>query len=198
MNQPGFQSSNQLELSSWHWHLYVTHGESFGPGSALPVLYPSSISPSRQSPFGTSGPSHALSFVTPGPDLMKNAKKFQIEMMQKFGFYVHAVSDPYAPNDVNMHTHGFEESWGHADFQICLPMDPQTAAGIFHSLADHIKGGKKFELGYYDGLVQDGYRVKFVNALESGRNVLRVILPQQNGVIDSGGMTIEPYANQYR
>ena len=63
-----------------------------------------------------------------------------------------------------------------------MPINPQLAQGIFGSIVRNINEGKVYkENNFYDGII-DKYKVLFLKATEYDRDVLRVILPDQNGL----------------
>lgn len=106
---------------------------------------------------------------------------------EKYGFLIHYVSqDPDAPNCFNAHTHGLMQSFGHLDFQICLPSSPQTVLILFHDLVRNIKGGAAYEPGKkYPDILGNGYLLEFIKAKECGRDVLRFLIPDKYGKFDA-------------
>ena len=100
--------------------------------------------------------------------------------IEKHGFCIHHVSKP---GDLynNIHTHGFEKTWKHPDFQIVIPLDQKTAHGVFWDLADRVKAGKVFHSGdQVDGVVRN-YPIRFAADVENEHYVLRIIFPDANG-----------------
>ena len=115
--------------------------------------------------------------------------------MNKFGFITHYVpDDPESPTKVNAHTHGLPESFGHKDIQIVLPLPPKDTHMIIHGLVREIKEGKKFESYIEYSEVIENYKIKFIDAIECGRPVLRLIFPDNEGNLDSKH---ELYRKQY-
>lgn len=114
-------------------------------------------------------------------DILEKMGQVHGDMLAKHGFYVHYVpNDPQTDPGVNAHTHGFEETWGHVDFQIVLPLNPEMVHGIFWSLANAVKAGKKFAAGDHEGVITN-FSVRMVEAWENDREVLRVLLPDESG-----------------
>lgn len=112
---------------------------------------------------------------------IKDVEKWEKEQSEKHGFYAHLVPDEEDSLYFNAHTHGFVSSWNHSDFQIVLPIDANIIMTIFHRLAERVKNGDKFEAGTrVEGVIKN-YYVQFETAHESGRDVLRVVLPDPNG-----------------
>ncbi|WCF11554.1 DUF4262 domain-containing protein (plasmid) [Paenibacillus thiaminolyticus] len=108
--------------------------------------------------------------------------EWEKDNIEKYGFYIHIVP---GTTQCNYHTHGLVESFEHRDLQIVLPIDPQLAGALFHSIVNEIKNGKKFEEGVdYFGLVADPKMpTAFKKVKETGRTVLRMLIPDRNGVL---------------
>lgn len=104
------------------------------------------------------------------------------EWMAKYGWVYHYVSFPGENQIANIHTHGFEENYNHIDFQIVLKYQTELVQGIFNALYYHVKKGKVFESGKYYSEVVSGYEVLMQTFEEDGREVLRVILPDEKGL----------------
>lgn len=104
------------------------------------------------------------------------------ETYEKLGWFSTASPDIACPNNVNYSTWGFSDNYDHKDFQICFPVSYGTCHDIIHELANQIAEGARFEPGetYYDGILGGGYRLKFIEARDHGRYVLRLILPDPN------------------
>lgn len=112
---------------------------------------------------------------------MDDLRKWEAEKMSKSGFFMHYV--PYNEEGyVSSHTHGVKKSWNHPDFEIVIPVGPETANSIMWELVNRVKKGETFEAGKkYDRVIK-GFEVGFAWAVEDGRDVLRVILPDKNGL----------------
>lgn len=113
------------------------------------------------------------------------------ECMEKYGWYAHFLYE-----EGEMHTHGLPESFDHPDLEIRLPIEPKLGHSLFCNAVDLIKGGLKFEDGVLCNRIVSNFNVKFVAAIENGRPVLRIILPDPQGEIDEDKME-EAYAHQY-
>ena len=114
----------------------------------------------------------------------RELRKWHSDQLRKCGFYAHFVAEEFAglPHPlshlVNYHTHGFDETWGHPDLQIVLPLKPATAMDIFWVLAERVKAGEKFEAGKrYSVVAKAPYDAMFFKAQEAGRDVLRILIP---------------------
>jgi hypothetical protein len=91
------------------------------------------------------------------------------QMLSTYGFYSHYVREENGY--INAHTHGVQETFGTLDFQIVLPLPVEEIINWFHSIVRSVRDGDVF----YDGLEVAGLR--FVERIESGRRVFRVIFP---------------------
>lgn len=125
--------------------------------------------------------------------------KDSAEMMKKYGWIVHFVTecDDY-PYDVNIHTHGLAENFNHPDLQVVLNLDTQIVHDILCDTVVRIKAGERFEPGRtYERIVDNGLRVKFIEAEESGQKILRMIFPDENGRSDIEEID-EKFQRQYQ
>lgn len=105
----------------------------------------------------------------------------EIEMTKKYGFFCHFVFD----NDcryANFHTHGFRKTWGHDDFQIVALLPPNVANNLFWNFANRVKAGEHFADGGRVDKIVNNYDVLLKKAREGGRDVLRIIIPDKNGL----------------
>jgi len=133
---------------------------------------------------------------------IENVKRMEQEAMEKEGWYAHIVQDdPRTPYGLNYHTHGMVESFDHPDLQVVLKIDPRTVHSCIHNVVKQIKAGKKFKHGdRADEVIRSAidieYQVMFVNAVEGGRNVLRVIFPDAAGNLEPQDMDPE-YGHQH-
>lgn len=135
-------------------------------------------------------------------DRIEQAIQTRQEMMDKHGWIVDCVFDSVdskcqTGTGADIHTHGLVENMNHKDLQIVLPIQAEKAHGVLCTIVKLIKEGKKFEAGKcYSGILQNNLKVRFVEATEHDRTVLRVILPDQNGKLHHN--TLEtPFKVQY-
>lgn len=118
----------------------------------------------------------------------------EINLLKAVGWFIHYVQgDSDCPNLMNAHTHGLKENFNHPDFQICVPLSQNHVQGLFGMLFNKIKEGKTFESGKdYADLLENNYVVRFINAREGGREVLRMLIPDVDGTYDKS-----PYKEQF-
>ncbi|MED3554125.1 DUF4262 domain-containing protein [Cytobacillus praedii] len=122
------------------------------------------------------------------------------EMMEKYGWLIHFVSETDL-NEFNglsnIHTHGLKENFNHSDFQVFLPVDPQTIHPILIMMVEQVKEGKVFETGKKDSQVLQGFDVIFKEFEEEDRTVMRLILPDPNGKFPGEEGCMAPYSRQF-
>lgn len=120
------------------------------------------------------------------------AEDWEIETYERLGYYIHYVP---LPDCINAHTHGFDISWDHLDFQIVLPLPPKIVSGLLSTLAERVKKGERFEPDTeIEGATSFG--CKLVGATECDRPVLRVIFPDPTGKYPGDEGVAEGYAEQ--
>ena len=117
------------------------------------------------------------------------------EQIETHGFYVHFT--PLSDIAFNYHTHGVETVFHHPDLQIVVPLPERVVIQMFHNVVAKIKAGRIFESGdIEEGIVMD-YNVKFIDAVEGGRKVLRIVVPDSDGHLDESDLT-EDFSFQYQ
>lgn len=127
---------------------------------------------------GHNHPEGEKCFICAGAS-MEDLSRWQDEQLEKHGFYMHMVGGP--EGFVNAHTHGFQKTWGHTDFQIVLNVGQKTISSIFWEFADRVKAGEVFHGGMLVDKIIKKYAVKLDQNTETGRDVLRVLLPDADG-----------------
>jgi len=97
------------------------------------------------------------------------------------GGFKHANHYVAGPGYINAHTHEFDYTGTHLDFQLVLPVSIKKANMILNELV-------QWALDRVDPIEEDvlyerifSVPVKFVRRVETGREVMRVILPDANG-----------------
>jgi hypothetical protein len=128
-------------------------------------------------------------------DGIEQFKEDERKKMEEYGWVVHFVSD--GGKLVSCHTHGLVENFDHEDLEITLSMNPKIIHSVFSNIVNLIESGKKFHDGdIADEIIQHPYQVKFIEAEEGSRPVLRVILPDADGNLEQEDMAPD-YAAQY-
>lgn len=113
--------------------------------------------------------------------------------MKKIDWIIHAVAngvycsengqveDGFVEGACNFHTHGMER-YGHLDFQVVLELPPNDIGFILNSLGLRVQAGEKFKDGDLVSGIFEDCDVLLNLFEETGRNVLRVIIPDNNNI----------------
>jgi len=128
--------------------------------------------------------------------IIKETAREMQEKMDKYGWRVDALIDPNCETGtgVDIHTHGLEENFGHKDLQCALPVKCLVDEGdetlfsniicdIFRKIMAKIKEGQEFKAGKcYGGILGNDTKIRFLASSDkNGRDMLRVIIPDENG-----------------
>lgn len=149
----------------------------------------------RDSVFVTKRMEEGLSY----DEAVAELREAENKALEKSGWYAHIVDFDPGKSDTayNAHTHGFVDTYNHPDFQITLHLPAQTSMSIFSILHHRVKiEGLRFKDGEVSDKVLADYKVKFIKRIESGRPVLRVVMPTEDGKLEQEELTGE-YAAQY-
>ena len=89
------------------------------------------------------------------------------------------AEDCMLPRTCNAHTHGMEQ-YGHPDFQLILRYDFREICRILNTLGLRVQAGEKFKAGdLVEGIYED-CPVRLDEYHETGRILLRVVIPDKN------------------
>lgn len=127
--------------------------------------------------------------------LAQIAQQHEIQMEQH-GFVVHLVLPSEESGWANYHTHGLDISRNHLDFQIVLPIQPETAHAIFWSLTRRIDAGEVFHDNELIDDVIQAYPIKLLKTKEFDREIFRILLPDANGLFADDNECDLLYAQQ--
>jgi len=118
--------------------------------------------------------------VCSGKMSMADVERWEAENMKKSGFYVHGVMGQ-EEGYINAHTHGFDRTWSHRDFQLVLHLPENVVMDVFWNFANRVKAGEVFCDGMkVDGIIRE-YPVLLSSAFEFRRPVLRILFPDAKG-----------------
>lgn len=111
-------------------------------------------------------------------------------MKPKIDWIIHAIGNGitcekcndadfgFFPNACNFHTHGMAK-YNHMDFQMVLQYSPQEIARILNTLGLRVQRGERFKNGdQVEGIFAD-CNIRLMEFEETGRTVLRVIVPDR-------------------
>ena len=110
-------------------------------------------------------------------------------MEPKINWIIHCVAngacgeggfeDCMLPKTCNAHTHGMEQ-YGHLDFQLVLRFDFREVCRILNTLGLRVQAGEKFQAGDLVYGIYDDCQVRLDEYHETGRTLLRVVIPDKN------------------
>jgi hypothetical protein len=119
---------------------------------------------------------------------MEDISPQEQEFLESYGWCSHfVVGKDHGRQQVNYHTHGLPEHYGHLDFQFVLPIDRDVLHAFATKLVDRVKKGERFVAGMHVSGLMGQYEVLLIQTNESRsmrRSVLRVILPDKTGNLD--------------
>lgn len=87
----------------------------------------------------------------------------------------------FLPYACNAHTHGMEE-YNHQDFQMVLRLPPEEIGRILNTFGLRVKSGEKFKDGDMVSGIYEDCDVRLQEFDETGRKVLRVIIPDADNI----------------
>lgn len=127
-------------------------------------------------------------------------------MKQKIDWIIHLVANgacdecgkvetDFLPYMCNAHTHGLER-YRHLDFQMVLQLPPEEIARILNTLGLRVQSGERFRPGDMVSGIYEDCDVRLDEYEETGRKVLRVIIPDANNVFPEQETCAAPYCMQ--
>lgn len=101
----------------------------------------------------------------------------------------------FIPYTCNAHTHGMEK-YGHMDFQLVLKAHPAEIGRILNTFGLWVQSGRRFKAGdMVSGIFQD-CNVRLDEFEETGRTVLRIIIPDDENRFPEDEECMEVYRLQ--
>ena len=128
-------------------------------------------------------------------------------MDQKIDWVIHLVANGacdecgeietgFLPYMCNAHTHGLER-YGHLDFQMVLFLPTEEIGRIHNTLGLRVQSGERFRSGDMVSGIYEDCDVRLDEYEETGRKVLRVIIPDANNIFPEEGDCMLPYCLQF-
>lgn len=105
------------------------------------------------------------------------------------------VESSFLPYLCNAHTHGMQK-YGHMDFQMVLQASPQEIARILNTLGLRVQAGERFKAGDYVSGIYEDCDIRLDAFEETGRKVLRVIIPDKYNIFPEDERCMAPYKLQ--
>ena len=97
----------------------------------------------------------------------------------------------------NVHTHGLN-AYTHKDFQIVLDIGRDSCVYLLNTLAEKVRDGEIFSPGETIKGVYAECDVKLAAVKEGGREVLRILIPDENNCFPGEDGCSYPYSEQAR
>lgn len=97
-------------------------------------------------------------------------------MPKTVDWIIHGVCDG---RFINFHTHGMER-YSHMDFQMVLPYPQKEVCRILNTLGLRVQAGERFKNGDLISGIYEDCDVRVTEFEETGRTVLRVIVPDKD------------------
>lgn len=112
--------------------------------------------------------------------------------MAKIDWMIHLVANgacdacgrkesSFLPYTCNAHTHGMEK-YHHMDFQMVLALPPEEIGRILNTLGLRVQAGEQFHDGDMVSGIYEDCNIRLDEYEETGRRVLRVIIPDKYNV----------------
>lgn len=105
------------------------------------------------------------------------------------------VEDSYIQYACNAHTHGMER-YGHPDFQLVLQLPVEEIGRILNWMGLRVQAGERFKDGDYVSGIYEDCQIRLDEYEETGRKVLRVIIPDKYGIFPEDPACMDTYKLQ--
>lgn len=105
------------------------------------------------------------------------------------------VENGFLPQTCNAHTHGMEK-YHHMDFQLILALPVKEIARILNTLGLRVQAGEHFQNGDLVSGIYADCDIRLDEYEETGRTVLRVIIPDKYNVFPEDGCCMPAYRVQ--
>lgn len=121
-------------------------------------------------------------------------KKRRILIMN---WIIHYIIDQYGPYKylINSHTHGME-LYNHLDFQVVLDLPPEHISHLLNTMGKRVKSGETFCDGDMVSGLYTECDILLKQYRETGRDVLRLIIPDKKKCYPDDADCMEPYKYQ--
>ncbi|RFZ76103.1 hypothetical protein DS742_25350 [Lacrimispora amygdalina] len=105
------------------------------------------------------------------------------------------VETNFLPYTCNAHTHGMER-YEHMDFQMVLHLGHREIMRILNTLGLRVQAGERFKDGDMVAGIYEDCNIRLTKYIETGRWVLRVIIPDKYNVFPEDDHCMETYRLQ--
>lgn len=86
------------------------------------------------------------------------------------------IENGFHPYICNAHTHGMNQ-YGHLDFQLVISLPTREISEILNSFGLRVQAGERFKDGDFVSGIYEDCDVRLTEFQETGRKVLRIIIP---------------------
>ena len=118
-------------------------------------------------------------------------------MDTKVDWIIHYVFDnpgPY-PYLCNAHTHGMKK-YHHLDFQMVLNLPQEHICYLLNTLGKRVQNGETFHDGDMVSCLYEDCSIRLKKVRETGRDILRLIIPDKYNHFPDEESCMEPYKHQ--
>lgn len=105
------------------------------------------------------------------------------------------VETGFLPQTCNAHTHGMEK-YHHKDFQLVLALPVKEIARILNTMGLRVQAGERFHDGDLVSGIYEDCDIRLDEYEETGRTVLRVIIPDKYNVFPEDERCMPVYRAQ--
>lgn len=105
------------------------------------------------------------------------------------------VETGFIPNTCNAHTHGMEK-YHHMDFQMVLFLPFEEIGRILNTLGLRVQAGERFQSGDMVSGIYEDCDIRLDVYEETGRTVLRVMIPDKYNIFPEDGQCMPVYRLQ--
>ena len=91
--------------------------------------------------------------------------------------------------------HGMDK-YGHMDFRIVLALSPEEVCRILNTLGQRVQAGERFRAGDYVSGIYLDCDIRLDEYEETGRQVLRIVIPDRNNRYPEHPACMPPYPLQ--
>lgn len=109
---------------------------------------------------------------------------------------IHYIIDAVGPGGmINTHTHGMN-AYGHLDFQVVLNLPPEHIGYLLNTMGSRVQNGERFHPGQLVSGIYEDCPIQLKKYRETGRDVLRIIIPDKNNRFPEDALCEERYKVQ--
>ena len=101
----------------------------------------------------------------------------------------------FLPYLCNAHTHGMEK-YGHLNFQLVLALPCREIGRVLNTLGMRVRAGERFQAGDMVSGIYENCNVRLDKVQETGRQVLRVVIPDSANRFPEDAQCETPYRLQ--